>query len=59
MPSVKFTEGINWILAPLEAVLGVGSGRDVWGVDAMLTTALRRNKVEYPEACLLYTSRCV
>ncbi|MFY2641806.1 TonB-dependent hemoglobin/transferrin/lactoferrin family receptor [Achromobacter insuavis] len=37
-------------VAPLKAVLGVGYGRDVWGVDAMLTTALRRNKVEYPEA---------
>ena len=35
-------------VAPLKAVLGVGYGRDVWGVDAMLTTALRRNKVEYP-----------
>lgn len=37
-------------VAPLKAVLGVGYGRDVWGVDAMLTTALRRNKVEYPDA---------
>lgn len=37
-------------VAPLKAVLGVGYGRDVWGVDAMLTSALRRNKVEYPEA---------
>ncbi|MCI1836204.1 TonB-dependent receptor [Achromobacter ruhlandii] len=37
-------------VAPLKAVLGVGYGRDVWGVDALLTTALRRNKVEYPEA---------
>ncbi|CAB3684267.1 TonB-dependent receptor [Achromobacter dolens] len=37
-------------VAPLKAVLGVGYGRDVWGVDALLTTTLRRNKVEYPEA---------
>ncbi|MGE8666538.1 MAG: TonB-dependent hemoglobin/transferrin/lactoferrin family receptor [Achromobacter mucicolens] len=37
-------------VAPLKAVLGVGYGRDVWGVDAMLTTAMQRNKVEYPEA---------
>ncbi|CUR79778.1 TonB-dependent hemoglobin/transferrin/lactoferrin family receptor [Achromobacter xylosoxidans] len=37
-------------VAPLKAVLGVGYGRDAWGVDAMLTTALRRNKVEYPDA---------
>jgi hemoglobin/transferrin/lactoferrin receptor protein len=37
-------------VAPLKAVLGVGYGRDAWGVDAMLTTALQRNKVEYPDA---------
>nr|WP_175211557.1 TonB-dependent receptor [Achromobacter anxifer] len=37
-------------VAPLKAVLGVGYSRDVWGVDAMLTTALKRDKVEYPEA---------
>lgn len=37
-------------VAPLKAVLGVGYSRDVWGVDALLTTALKRNKVEYPEA---------
>lgn len=37
-------------VAPLKAVLGLGYSRDVWGVDAMLTTALQRNKVEYPEA---------
>jgi len=37
-------------VAPLKAVLGVGYSRDVWGVDAMLTTALQRNKVEYPDA---------
>ncbi len=37
-------------VAPLKAVLGLGYGRDVWGVDAMLTTALKRDKVEYPEA---------
>jgi len=37
-------------VAPLKAVLGLGYGRDVWGVDAMLTTAMQRNKVEYPEA---------
>ncbi|KGD94153.1 TonB-dependent receptor [Achromobacter sp. RTa] len=36
-------------VAPLKAVLGVGYSRDAWGVDAMLTTALRRNKVEYPD----------
>ena len=28
----------------------MGYSRDVWGVDAMLTTALKRDKVEYPEA---------
>ena len=28
----------------------MGYSRDVWGVDALLTTALKRNKVEYPEA---------
>lgn len=37
-------------VAPLKAIVGVGYGRDVWGVDAMLTTATRRNKVEYPNA---------
>jgi len=37
-------------VAPLKAVLGLGYSRDVWGVDAMLTTALKRDKVEYPEA---------
>ena len=37
-------------VAPLKAILGVGYGRDVWGVDAMLTTAMQRNKVEYPDA---------
>lgn len=36
-------------VAPLKAVLGVGYSRDVWGVDAMLTTALKRDKVEYPD----------
>ncbi|MGY6272540.1 TonB-dependent hemoglobin/transferrin/lactoferrin family receptor [Achromobacter denitrificans] len=37
-------------VAPLKAVLGLGYSRDAWGVDAMLTTALQRNKVEYPDA---------
>ena len=36
-------------VAPLKAVLGLGYSRDVWGVDAMLTTALKRDKVEYPD----------
>lgn len=36
-------------VAPLKAILGVGYGRDVWGVDALLTTALKRDKVEYPD----------
>ncbi|MBV7483074.1 TonB-dependent receptor [Bordetella sp. BOR01] len=35
---------------PLKAILGLGYERDRWGVDAMLTTATRRNKVEYPDA---------
>ena len=37
-------------VAPLKAILGVGYGRDVWGVDALLTTALKRDKVEYPDS---------
>lgn len=40
-------------VAPLKAIVGVGYGRDVWGVDAMLTTAARRNKVEYPNSTKL------
>src|SRR3546814_11878932 len=35
---------------PLKAILGLGCERDRWGVDAMLTAATRRNKVEYPDA---------
>src|SRR3546814_7122001 len=35
---------------PLKAILGLGYERDRWGVDAMLTAATRRNKVEYPDA---------
>ena len=35
-------------VAPLKAIVGLGYGRDAWGVDAMLTAALKRDKVEYP-----------
>jgi hemoglobin/transferrin/lactoferrin receptor protein len=37
-------------VAPLKAIVGLGYGHQAWGVDAMLTTATRRNKVEYPQA---------
>jgi len=37
-------------VAPLKAILGLGYARDAWGVDATLTTALRRGKVQYPDA---------
>src|SRR3546814_9024999 len=37
-------------LSRSKAILGLGYERDRWGVDAMLTTAARRNKVEYPDA---------
>src|SRR3546814_3938400 len=37
-------------LSRSKAMLGLGYERDRWGVDAMLTTAARRNKVEYPDA---------
>jgi len=35
---------------PLKAILGLGYEREQWGVDALLTAAARRNKVEYPDA---------
>lgn len=34
----------------LKAVLGLGYARDQWGVDALLTAARKRDKVEYPDA---------
>ncbi|MCD0505710.1 TonB-dependent receptor, partial [Bordetella petrii] len=35
---------------PLKAIVGLGYAQDRWGLDAMLTTATRRDKVEYTDA---------